>query len=107
MTKYPTLDEARVAGLFHCNCRHSISLYQEGITRPMHNTEDPEGYAQSQRIRYYEARKTQEKRRQAAAFTPDAKKASAQRMRAIDAALALSTLPAATEDTEKGHDAVD
>lgn len=28
---YPTMDDARAAGLFHPNCRHTYSLFQEGI----------------------------------------------------------------------------
>ena len=94
MAEYPTLDEARAAGLFHPNCRHSISLYQEGITRPMKNTADPEGYRQSQKVRYYESRKTREQRRRAAAFTPDARRASAQRAAVIDRRLDRANLEA-------------
>jgi len=73
-----------VGGIVVHNCRHSISLYQEGVTRPMTNTEDPEGYRESQKLRYYQSRKVREQRRRAVAFTPDAKRASAQRMSAID-----------------------
>lgn len=71
---YPTLDEARAAGLFHCNCRHSVSAYQEGITRPMTNTEDPEGYAAQVRLRELERRVRQDKRLEAAAMDPVAKR---------------------------------
>lgn len=67
MTAYPTLDEARAAGLMHVNCRHDIGAYQEGVTRPMTNTEDPEGYAATQKLRYYERNVRQSKRMEAAA----------------------------------------
>ena len=84
MTDYPTLEEACAAGLFHCNCRHSISLYQEGVTRPMEHTEDPRGYELSQKLRYYRQAKVREQRRRAAAFTPEAVEASKRRMAAIN-----------------------
>jgi len=81
MTTYPTLDEARAAGLFHCNCRHSISAYQEGITRPMHNTADPEGYVATQKLRYLERQTRAAKRIEAAAMDDPARKAAAARVR--------------------------
>lgn len=74
---YPTLEEAKGKGLFHPGCRHSISAYQEGLTRPMTNTADPKGYEDSQQLRYYERQIRSWKRVGAAGFD-DAAKAKAQ-----------------------------
>ena len=85
MTTYPTLAEATNAGLFHCNCRHSVSAYQEGITRPMTNTEDPQGYADTQKLRYYERQVRISKRLQAAAMDDAASAKAGARVRAYQA----------------------
>jgi hypothetical protein len=50
-----------------------VSAYQEGITRPMTNTADPEGYVATQKLRYLERNVRQSKRMEAAAgIDPDA-----------------------------------
>lgn len=85
MTAYPTLDEARAAGLMHCNCRHSVSAYQEGITRPMGDVADPEGYADTQKLRYLERQTRAAKRVQAAAMDDVASQAAGVRVRAYQA----------------------
>lgn len=74
--KYHTLEEAKAAGLFHCNCRHSISAYQEGVTPPMGDVADPEGYAASQKLRYLERKTRESKRLEAAAMNPTALRAA-------------------------------
>jgi hypothetical protein len=76
--KYPSLDSARAEGLFHVNCRHATSLYQEGITKPMKGTADPEGYAATTKLRYLERNVRQSKRLEAAALD-DAARAKAHR----------------------------
>ena len=85
MTTYPTLDEARAAGLFHCNCRHSISAYQPGVTPPMQHTEDPEGYAATTRLRYLERQTRQSKRMVAAAMDDEATAIAKLRVRTYQA----------------------
>jgi len=75
---HPSLDSARAAGLFHVNCRHSTSLYQEGITKPMTGTADPEGYAATVKLRYLE-RQVRESKRLEMAGLGDAAKAKAHR----------------------------
>ena len=75
---YPTLAEARAAGWQHCNCRHSVSLYQPGITRPHDETADPEGYAASQKLRYLE-RQTRQSKRLLSVAMDDAAQAKAQK----------------------------
>jgi hypothetical protein len=84
---YPSMDMARNAGLFHANCRHSASLYLEGITRPYGVTADPAGYEAGQKQRYLE-RKVRENKRVKAAALDDAAAAKAQaKIRAYQAKL--------------------
>ena len=79
--QYPTLAEARATGLFHPGCRHSISAYQEGITRPMTGTADPEGYAATTKLRYLERQVRASKRMGAAAMDDAASGKAAQRVK--------------------------
>lgn len=67
-----TLDEARAAGLQHPNCRHTIGLYQPGVTRPFGPTEDPEGAAARQEARRLERGVREWRRREAVAISPEA-----------------------------------
>ena len=79
MTDYPTFKDAVDKGLFHPNCRHSTSLYQEGVTQIPQDTEDPQGDKDRQELRSLERRVREWKRREAAAMTPaDKAKAKAQ-----------------------------
>ena len=76
---HESFKEAVNWGLFHPNCRHSTSLYQEGITVAPTNTEDPQGDLDRQELRSLERRVREWKRREAAALTPaDKAKAKAQ-----------------------------
>lgn len=86
-SKYQSVSQAREAGLWHVNCRHSASLYQEGITRPIKATSDPEGYAASQKQRYLERQVRASKRVEAAAMDDAAAKAAHQKVRAYQAKL--------------------
>lgn len=73
-----TLRDAIASGLFHANCRHSVSAYLPGVTRPMRDTEDAEGDADRQRLRYLERGVREWRRREAAALSPaEAAKAKA------------------------------
>ncbi|QLF83191.1 capsid maturation protease [Streptomyces phage AxeJC] len=77
-----SLDEARRAGLQHPNCRHSISAYTPGITRPPeHGGSDPEGYEAGQRQRAIERHIRRWKNRAAAATTPEAQRAANAKVR--------------------------
>ncbi|WP_131104035.1 phage minor capsid protein [Ornithinimicrobium sufpigmenti] len=70
-----TLDEARAAGLQHPNCRHSVSAYLPGASRPATNTRDTETrYAEEQQQRYLERGIRHWKQRAATALTPEAEK---------------------------------
>jgi len=74
-------------GIVSRNCRHSVSAYQEGITRPMGDVADPEGYADTQHLRYLERQTRAAKRVQAAAMPgdPAAAQAAGVRVRAYQA----------------------
>lgn len=48
--------DATGAGLFHPNCTHTIGAYIPGVTRPLTNTANPEGYAAQQQQRGLERR---------------------------------------------------
>lgn len=62
-TVVASLAQAKSAGLFHNNCRHSHSIYLPGITKPYKDTADPAGDALRQQQRAYE-RRVRELRRQ-------------------------------------------
>ncbi|MCR8576167.1 phage minor capsid protein [Streptomyces sp. Isolate_219] len=76
-----TLDEARLAGFQHPNCRHSVSAYTPGLTRVEDATSDPAGYEQGQRQREIERHIRKYKRREAAAVTPEAQRAARLKVR--------------------------
>jgi hypothetical protein len=64
---YPTVHEARDAGLFHPNCRHGITAYMPGLSRDVPGEADPEGAKNRQHQRYLERRIRAAKRRRMAA----------------------------------------
>ncbi|PBC80121.1 minor capsid protein 2 [Streptomyces sp. TLI_235] len=82
-----SLPEARAAGLFHCNCRHSLSLYLPGVTTRPKSPPHPGGatYEDTQQQRYLERQVRQWKRRQAAALNDDARRLAGVRIRAYQA----------------------
>lgn len=75
--------QARAAGLGHPNCRHTMGIFLPGRTRPMENTEDPEGAKLRAQQRYRERKIREQKRRVLAAeavagkTSPEAKAARA------------------------------
>jgi hypothetical protein len=79
-----SLDEARAAGLFHCNCRHSLSLYLPGVSTRPEAPPHPGGatYADTQQQRYLERQVRAWKRREAAALDDDARQKATARVRA-------------------------
>lgn len=82
-----TLSEATAAGLFHPGCRHSTGLYQPGITKPMHDTADPEGDAARQKLRYLERQVRAAKRVEQVALDEPARKLAASKVRVRQAAI--------------------
>ncbi|MBT2449472.1 capsid protein [Streptomyces sp. ISL-43] len=82
-----SLAEARAAGLFHPNCRHSLGAYLPGVTtRPPHDATPGTTYQDSQRQRAIERHIRQWKRRQAAAIDERTRKAAAAKVREWQAA---------------------
>lgn len=78
-----SLPEARAAGLLHPNCRHGISIYLPGVTKPPKKLPRTRAtYEQSQQQRYLERQVRAWKRRQAAAIDDDARKAAGAKVRA-------------------------
>lgn len=82
-----SLPEARSRGLFHCNCRHSLSVYLPGVTERPESPPHPQGatYEDTQRQRYYERQVRAWKRRAAAALDDQARTAANRRVRAYQA----------------------
>jgi len=62
--------------------RHSVSAYQPGVTRPMGEVSDPEGYKAAQQQRYYERQIRASKRLKAAAMDDAAARKAQVRVRA-------------------------
>jgi hypothetical protein len=71
---YPTLAEARAAGLFHPNCRHSVSIFIEGIsTTPKTRTpaeiqSEQKLYQDTQKLNYINRQIQKWKNRKEVAF---------------------------------------
>lgn len=78
-----SLPEARAAGLFHCNCRHSLSLYLPGVTSRPASPPHPGGatYEDTQQQRYLERQVRQWKRRAAVAMNEDGRRTATARVR--------------------------
>jgi hypothetical protein len=78
-----SLPEARAAGLFHPNCRHSLSLYLPGVTTRPSSPPHPGGatYEDTQQQRYLERQARQWKRRAAVALDDDARRKASTRVR--------------------------
>jgi hypothetical protein len=83
-----SLVEARAAGLFHPNCRHSLSAYLPGVTkRPPHHPTPGTTYEDTQRQREIERHIRRWKRRQAAAMDDATRRVAGAKVRAWQAAM--------------------
>ena len=83
-----SLLEARAAGLFHPNCRHSLGAYFPGVTtRPPHHATPGTTYEDTQRQREIERHIRRWKRRQAVALDEDARRAAGAKVREWQKAL--------------------
>ncbi|NUK07471.1 capsid protein [Streptomyces lunaelactis] len=81
------LMEARAAGLFHPNCRHSLSAYLPGVTtRPPHHATPRTSYEDTQRQREIERHIRAWKRKQSVALDEQARRAAGAKVRAWQAA---------------------
>ncbi|WP_437034361.1 phage minor capsid protein [Streptomyces sp. enrichment culture] len=77
-----SLVEARAAGLFHPNCRHSLAAYLPGVTtRPPHHPTPGTTYEDTQRQREIERHIRRWKRRQAAAMDDAARRIAGAKVR--------------------------
>jgi hypothetical protein len=76
-----SLAEAIQAGLLHPNCRHSVSAYLPGVTKPITDTADPEGDAARQKLRYLEREQRRWRLREAGALSPEDRAAAAAKVR--------------------------
>lgn len=74
--------EARAAGLMHPNCRHGISAYLPGMTRPRTPPPSRATYEQSQQQRYFERQVRAWKRRAAGAIDDTARTRANAKVRA-------------------------
>jgi hypothetical protein len=73
--EYPSLQQARDAGLYHPRCGHGLHTYVEGVTpKPPKAKPDPDGYEERQHQRYLERQIRHWKKRQLVAVTPEAQK---------------------------------
>ncbi|WP_424183841.1 phage minor capsid protein [Actinokineospora sp. G85] len=81
-----TVDEARAAGLFHPNCRHTMLPYIPGVTR-LDEPVEHDQVAEDERedLRALERKVRREKRKEAGALDDTARRASQQRIRALQA----------------------
>lgn len=79
--RYPSVEEARSAGLWHPNCGHTAGAYIHGLSRPIHAEGDPKGYEQRQQQRYNERMIRRWKRREAVAINEDEKRKAAAKVR--------------------------
>ncbi|MFC9847786.1 phage minor capsid protein [Streptomyces sp. NPDC060223] len=78
-----SLVEARAAGLFHPNCRHSLAAYLPGVTtRPPHHATPGTTYEDTQRQRQIERHIRAWKRTQAAAMDDAARRKAGAKVRA-------------------------
>lgn len=84
--QYPPLSSA--LGLFHADCRHSASVYIEGLTRPLTHTADPEGDAARQEQRRLERGVRQWRQRQVVALDDSTRRQATKRVQEWDAKLA-------------------
>ncbi|MGW8762362.1 phage minor capsid protein [Streptomyces sp. NPDC055815] len=82
-----SLVEARASGLFHPNCRHSLSAYLPGVTtRPPHHATPGTTYEDTQRQREIERHIRRWKRVQAAAMDDTARRKAGAKVRQWQAA---------------------
>lgn len=76
-----TLSQAKRAGLFHPNCRHSYTLWTPR-TRSFGETADPEGDKARQKLRYLERCVRAARREELAALTPEGERKARQKVAA-------------------------
>ncbi|MGW4639561.1 phage minor capsid protein [Sphaerisporangium sp. NPDC004334] len=83
-----TVARARAEGLLHPNCRHGLTPYLPGATKPLPPLQVPGDYRDTQRQRYLERRIRAAKRQQAAALDEPARKRATAKLADYQAQLA-------------------
>lgn len=83
---HDSLNKAKEAGLFHPNCKHTISAFFKGMaefddTEPHRGPNDEELYKATQRQRYIERQIRKYKRLEAVALTPNEKAKASNKVR--------------------------
>ncbi|MFH9403266.1 phage minor capsid protein [Streptomyces sp. NPDC017638] len=96
-----SLAEARAAGLLHPNCRHSVSIYLPGGTKPRPKPPSRASYEQTQQQRYLERQVRAWKRRAVGAIDEMDRKAANAKVRAYQAR--IRELVAQTGLPRKSH----
>ncbi|MEE4598230.1 phage minor capsid protein [Streptomyces sp. DSM 41524] len=96
-----SLPEARAAGLLHPNCRHSVSIYLPGLTRPRTPAPERATYEQSQKQRYLERQVRAWKRRAAGALNDQERRAANGKVREYQGR--IRELITATDLPRKSH----
>lgn len=84
---YPTVAQARSAGLWHPGCGHTVGAWIPGLSRPIHAEGDPKGYELRQKQRYMERQVRHWKRRLAVAITEEDQRKASAKVRQWQAAL--------------------
>lgn len=98
-----SLADARAAGLFHPQCRHSISAYLPGLTSALPTagkTEDPDGNAARVELRSLERQARRARLREAGALDAESKAKARERLKAINGK--IDTLIADRGGVERG-----
>lgn len=96
--RYPSVADAKAAGLMHPNCSHTLNLYTPGLSEVPEPKADPENYKLSQKQRGIERDIRRWKRRKVAAIT-DPEKATAEKHLAFHKA----KMEAFLEETGRSH----
>lgn len=95
------LADAQAAGLFHPGCTHSTAAFVPGLTRPMHDTANPDGAAARQELRRLERGVRGWKRRAAVAITDQDRRRADAKVREWQARIRVHT--GATEAKRQRH----
>lgn len=80
-----SVSEAIADGLQHPNCRHSLSAYLPGLTKPQTHTADPAGDKARQQLRALERQARAARLQAAGALTPEARAAAEARLKTVQA----------------------
>lgn len=100
-----SVSEARSAGLFHPNCRHSLAAFIPGVSTMLTNTADPQGEKDRDKLRALERQARQDKLRLAGAIDPEERRAAQARVKASGQAIA-GHVKATGLQRQRGREAV-